>query len=137
MIFKPIKSSTDGGRIETTLLDPMAVCMLCYGRIDEEFAALVAKDLSAVLTKHPEVRFYLVDTTETNHWTPNIRGQVVELLHLIKKHNIKEILAVIPSSALRMFAAAVTFAAGVPLKTFPTRDQAERHLRQQIKTIKK
>jgi hypothetical protein len=70
----------------------------------------------------------LFDATAIEGFAPDVRVPGVEMLRFIKSSGLPRAVAVVSVSAVRMMAAAISFAAGLPLDMYATRAEAEARL---------
>lgn len=75
------------------------------------------------------------DASGITGFSPDVRGPGVELLQTIKASGLPRAVAVVSSGAVRMMAAAISFAAGLPLDIYGTRAEAEHRLEQALPSM--
>ena len=117
-----VSKQPDGATV-TRWLDSRTVEVTFKGQITSQLIDQLIKDFIA-LTSERSPRYALFDTETATGITANARPNASRFLSEFKLRGGREIVAIVNVLSLRMLGQAITFAAGVPLKMFATREQA-------------
>lgn len=117
-----VSKQPDGATV-TRWFDSRTIEVSFQGQISSALVDQLIKDFIS-LTGDRAPRYALFDTEGATGITANARANAARFLVQFKVRGGREIVAIVNVLSLRMLGQAITFASGVPLKMFATREQA-------------
>ena len=96
--------------------DVDAICVDLFGDVVVEDITAMHQQVLAHLAAEGDVRYLAVDVTRLTNFSPNVRHPGVPFLTDIRERGVTLMSAVGASGLVRMMAAAIALAAGLPIK---------------------
>jgi hypothetical protein len=120
-------SKQPNGATVTRWFDNRTIEVRFEGVITPPLVEQLVKDFVS-LTVERKPRFVLFDAEAATGFNAAARTTAMRFLTEFKVRGGREIVAIVNQIYLRMLGQALTFGAGLPLKMFATRDQAQNYL---------
>jgi len=126
-----VSKQPDGATV-TRWFDSRTIEVAFQGQISSGLIDQLIRDFIS-LTVDRAPRYALFDTENATGITANARANASRFLAQFKMRGGREIVAIVNVLSLRMLGQALTFASGVPLKMFATREQALNYIVAKLK----
>jgi hypothetical protein len=117
-----VSKQPDGATV-TRWLDNRTVEITFEGQISPALVEQLIRDFASIAAARSP-RYALFDASPATGFSANARANASRFLIEFKRAGGREIVAIVNLLSLRMLGQALTFATGIPLKMFPTREQA-------------
>lgn len=117
-----VSKHQDGATV-TRWLDTRTLEITFEGNVSQALTEQLVKDFIAA-TAERGPRYALFDMTTATGINASVRANATRFLSEFKLKGGREIIAVVTNTSVRMIGQALTFASGVQLKMFPSRETA-------------